>query len=159
VLGTEGGGEVLARAAPGQPNRERKHHDTTGNMITASSHVLFLYLSKVYPNGHTSVGYLLFLQEQIKDHHHRACNRRKGRSIAWPNGCQPVAYNAPPTLCVSSSMRASHPNDERTRPLGRQVARTASCGRRRCALCLSVQRHVSYHAPHGETEPYANASL
>jgi hypothetical protein len=59
-----------SRAAPGQPNRERKHHDTKGNMITASSHVLFFYLSKVYPDGYIAVGYLLFLQEQIKDHHH-----------------------------------------------------------------------------------------
>jgi hypothetical protein len=25
---------------------------------------------KVYPNGYIAVGYLLFLQEQIKDHHH-----------------------------------------------------------------------------------------
>jgi hypothetical protein len=52
-MGTEGGGEV--RAAPGQPNWERKHHDTTGNMI-AASHVLFFYLSKVYPNGYIAVG-------------------------------------------------------------------------------------------------------
>jgi predicted secreted protein len=52
-MGTEGGGEV--RAAPGQPNWERKHHDTTGNMI-AVSHVLFFYLSKVYPNGYIAVG-------------------------------------------------------------------------------------------------------
>jgi hypothetical protein len=35
-------------------------------MIAASSHVLFFYLSKVYPNGYIAVGYLLFLQEQIK---------------------------------------------------------------------------------------------
>jgi hypothetical protein len=34
----------VLRAAPGQPNRERKHHDTTGNMIATSSHV-FLLLS------------------------------------------------------------------------------------------------------------------
>jgi hypothetical protein len=39
-------------------------------MIAASSHVLFFYLSKVYPNGYIAVGYLLFLQEQIRDHHH-----------------------------------------------------------------------------------------
>jgi hypothetical protein len=40
-------------------------------MIAASSHVLFFYLSKVYPDGYIAVGYLLFLQEQIKDHHHQ----------------------------------------------------------------------------------------
>jgi hypothetical protein len=39
-------------------------------MIAASSHVLFFYLSKVCPNGYVAVGYLWFLQEQIKDHHH-----------------------------------------------------------------------------------------
>jgi hypothetical protein len=60
----------VLRKAPGQPKRERKHHDTTGNMIAASSHVLFFYLSKVYPNGYMAVSYLLFLQEQIKDYHH-----------------------------------------------------------------------------------------
>jgi hypothetical protein len=32
----------VLRAAPGQPKRERKHHDTTGNMIATSSHVFFL---------------------------------------------------------------------------------------------------------------------
>jgi hypothetical protein len=64
----------VLRAAPGQPNRERKHHDSAGNMIATSSHVFFfLYLSKVYPNGYIAVGYLLFLQEQIKDHHHHGC--------------------------------------------------------------------------------------
>ena len=40
-------------------------------MIAASSLVLFFYLSKVYPNGYIAVGYLLFLQEQIKNHHHQ----------------------------------------------------------------------------------------
>ncbi len=50
---------------------ERKHHETTGNMIAASSRVLFFYLSKVYPNGYIAGGYLLFLQEHIKDHHHQ----------------------------------------------------------------------------------------
>jgi hypothetical protein len=46
-MATEGGGEVRAWAAPGQPNGERKHHDTTGNIIAASYHVLLFYLSKV----------------------------------------------------------------------------------------------------------------
>jgi hypothetical protein len=27
-------------------------------------------LPKVHPNGYIAAGYLLFLQEQIKDHHH-----------------------------------------------------------------------------------------
>jgi hypothetical protein len=70
-MGTEGGGEVVLMAAPDQPNRERKHHDTTVNMIAASSHLRFFYLSEVYPNGYIAVGHLLFLQEQIKDHHHQ----------------------------------------------------------------------------------------
>ena len=60
----------MLRTAPGQPKRERKHHDTTGNMIAASSHVLLFYRSNAYPYGYMAVGYLLFLQEQIKDHHH-----------------------------------------------------------------------------------------
>jgi hypothetical protein len=61
----------MLMTAPGQPNRERKHHDTIGNMLAETSHVLFFYLSKVYPNKYMVVGYLLFLQEQRKDHHHQ----------------------------------------------------------------------------------------
>ena len=30
-----------------------------------------------------------------------SCGRRKGRSIAWPNRCQPVEYNAHQTLSAS----------------------------------------------------------
>jgi hypothetical protein len=59
---------------------------------------------------------------------------------------QPVAYNAPPTLsALSSSMGAYHPNDERGQPLGRQEARTASCGPRGC---LFVHRRVSCPRTH-----------
>jgi len=51
-----------------------------------------------------------------------ACGRRKGHSIAWLIGYQPVACNEPPTLsALSSGARASHPGDKRRRPLGRQV--------------------------------------
>jgi hypothetical protein len=55
-------------------------------MIASSSHVLFFYLSKVYPNGYIAVGYLLFLQEQIKDHHlklepHRMQPRLAGAAL------------------------------------------------------------------------------
>lgn len=69
-----------------------------------------------------------------------ACGWRKSRSITWPNGYQPVACNAPPTLsAISSSVRASPPENERRRPLGRQLARTVSCSRH---TCLREHRHV-----------------
>jgi hypothetical protein len=54
-------------------------------MIAASSHVLFFYLSKVYPNGYIAVGYFLFLQEQIKDHHHHESGRCDGRFNRTPD--------------------------------------------------------------------------
>jgi hypothetical protein len=38
----------VLRAAPGQPNRERKHHDTTGNMIAASSQQVLFFGVCVY---------------------------------------------------------------------------------------------------------------
>ena len=44
-MGTEAGGKVRARTAPGQPNGERKHHDGIGNMIATSSHMIFLLIS------------------------------------------------------------------------------------------------------------------
>jgi hypothetical protein len=41
--------------------------------------VFFFYLSKVYPTGgYIAVGYLLFLQEQTKDHHHHHRERERG---------------------------------------------------------------------------------
>ena len=42
-----------------------REHDS--DIITR---VFFFYLSKMYPNGYIAVGCFLFLQEQIKDHHH-----------------------------------------------------------------------------------------
>ena len=48
-----------------------REHDS--DIITR---VFFFYLSKMYPNGY--IGCWLFLQEQIKDHHHP--------SVAFPGG-------------------------------------------------------------------------
>ena len=44
----------------------KKHHDTIRDMMATSSHVIFLSVAGI-PNGYMAVGYLLFLQEQIKD--------------------------------------------------------------------------------------------
>ena len=64
-MGTEGGGHLykwalkvvercVLRSAPGQSKGEQKHHDTTRDMIAASSHVLSLS-----PEGVTT-GYVAF---------------------------------------------------------------------------------------------------
>jgi hypothetical protein len=54
-------------AAPGQPKEEKKHHDTIADIIAASSHVLSSTISRRVPYRYMAVGYLLFLQELIKD--------------------------------------------------------------------------------------------
>jgi hypothetical protein len=60
----------------------------------------------------------------------------------------------PPTLSVlSSSMRASHPIDERRRPPNWQVERAASCARHGC-LCTSpceLSTHTLAHTQPGAT--------
>jgi hypothetical protein len=33
---------------------------------------IVLTTNKVYPNGYIAVGYLLFVEERIKDHHHQS---------------------------------------------------------------------------------------
>jgi hypothetical protein len=78
-------------------------------MIAASSLVLFFYLSKVYPNGYIAVGYLLFLQEQIKDHHHHQAIYHKSSPA---RGCDGCTFGADLRVCglwvCSRSLAANH---------------------------------------------------
>ena len=64
-LVTGGGPSAAGRGRPASDHPAMTRLQDT-NLIPASVNIF-----AEYPNGYIAVGYLLFLQEQIKDHHHQ----------------------------------------------------------------------------------------
>jgi len=74
------GQPLLRCAALGVRLFSTQHVHARDNITTS----VFSYLLRVYPNGCISVGYFLFLQEQIKDHHQQLSARRLLVPRHWP---------------------------------------------------------------------------